>query len=56
MRAIPQYWFRLYEIFLPIAEDLGAATAHTTREQIMTGHDTKECNVYFKVLLSQPRP
>ena len=25
MRAIPQYWFRLYEFFLPIAEDFGSS-------------------------------
>ena len=25
MRAIPQYWFRLYEIFLPIAEGFGSS-------------------------------
>ena len=25
MRAIPQYWFRLYEFFLPIADDFGSS-------------------------------
>ena len=25
MRAIRQYWFRLYEFFLPIAEDFGSS-------------------------------
>ena len=32
MRAIPQYWFRLYEFFLPIAEDFGSShCAHNAR-------------------------